>query len=108
MSVTSEVVRIRHLRRTVKIVDRQVGRNAQLYAQAIAQIPDKVRRYPHLRVLISIIEQAHPDWAQAPQKDRRIAELIRAMEPSLEVGELLEVVRAMEQERPDHRGGRPH
>nr|BCX01637.1 MAG: hypothetical protein KatS3mg041_1683 [Bacteroidota bacterium] len=108
MSIASEVIRIRHLRRTSKIVDRQVGRNAQLYAQAIAQIPEKTRRYPHLRVLISIIEQAHPEWAQAPQKDRRIADLIRAMEPSLDVGEILEVIRAMESERPEGRSGRSH
>jgi len=59
-----------------KLVDRQVGRNAQLFAHAIAGLERPEDRYPYLRILVSLIEQAHPEWGQAPEKDRQIGELV--------------------------------
>ena len=32
--------------------------------------------FPYLRILVSLVENAHPEWNQAPQKDQQIAELI--------------------------------
>ncbi|GIV59961.1 DUF4290 domain-containing protein [Rhodocaloribacter litoris] len=83
-----------------KIVDRQVGRNAELFAQAIGQLETAEARYPYLRILISIIEQAHPEWNQAPQKDRQIAHLIMRMSKgTLDLNEVAEVVRVRDEER---------
>ena len=83
-----------------KIADRQVGRNAQLFAQAIAQLETPEDRYPYLRILISIAEQAHPEWNQAPQKDRQIAHLIRHMSnDTLDQQEVADVVRVRDEER---------
>jgi hypothetical protein len=59
-----------------KIFDRQVGRNADLLAEAVGKIPTEQERYPFVRILISIIEQAHPEWNQAPNKDKQVAHLI--------------------------------
>ena len=83
-----------------KIIDRQVGRNAQLFAQAIASLDVPERRYPYLRILISLIESAHSEWNQAPNKDRQIAELIMQMsERQLDPDEVADVVRARDEER---------
>ena len=83
-----------------KIVDRQVGRNAELFAQAIAELESAEARYPYLRILISIIEQAHPEWSQAPQKGQQIAHLIRQMcDNRLAEDEIVEVVRVRDEER---------
>jgi len=59
-----------------KIVDRQVGRNADLFALTIGELKTPEERYGYVRILISIIEQAHPEWNQAPNKDKQIAHLI--------------------------------
>ncbi len=83
-----------------KIVDRQVGRNAELFAQSIAEMESAEQRYPYLRILVSIIEQAHPELNQAPQKDRQIAHLIAGLSKHLlEVDEIAEVVRVRDEER---------
>lgn len=83
-----------------KIVDRQVGRNAQLFAQAIAELETKEERYPYLRILISIIEQAHPEWNQAPHKSEQIAQLIQRMSHvELDYDEIEEVVEVRDKER---------
>ncbi len=83
-----------------KIVDRQVGRNAELFAQAIAQLDSAEARYPYLRILISIIEQAHPEWNQAPQKDRQIAYLIDQLsQGTINSDEAADVVRVRDEER---------
>ena len=82
-----------------KIIDRQVGRNAQLFATSIADKETAEERYPYLRILISIIEQAHPEWNQAPQKDRQIAHLINNMCDSLDQDEVADVVRVRDEER---------
>lgn len=83
-----------------KLIDRQVGRNAQLFARAIADLDDPADRYPYLRILVSLIEQAHPEWGQAPEKDRQIAELVRDLSGGqLAKEEVALVVRARDEER---------
>ena len=83
-----------------KIVDRQIGRNAELFAQAIAKYPSAAERYAYLRILVSIIEQAHPEWNQTPHKDRQIAQLVQRMAPHvLDAEEIAEVVRVRDEER---------
>jgi hypothetical protein len=83
-----------------KIIDRQVGRNAQLFAQALAELDTPERRYPYLRILVSVIEQAHPEWGQAPEKDAQIGALIRELSgDALNAEEAAEVVRARDEER---------
>ena len=83
-----------------KIVDRQVGRNAELFARAITELETPEQRYPYLRILISIVEQAHPEWNQAPQKDRQMAQMISKMSSDmLDVDEVAEVVRVRDEER---------
>ena len=83
-----------------KIIDRQVGRNAQLFARSIADLDTPEQRYPYLRILISLIETAHPEWNQAPNKDRQIAELVRMLsEGLLDTDEVADVVRVRDEER---------
>ena len=86
--------------KTKKIVDRQVGRNAELLAQTIGTMETPELRYPYLRVLISIVELAHPEWTQAQQKDLRIAHLIRRlMGDRVSQEEITEIVRVRDAER---------
>jgi hypothetical protein len=83
-----------------KIIDRQVGRNAQLFAHAIADLDSPERRYPYLRILVSVIEQAHPEWGQAPEKDAQIGALVHELSGgALDAEETAEVVRARDEER---------
>jgi hypothetical protein len=83
-----------------KLVDRQIGRNAQLFAHAIAGLERAEDRYPYLRILVSLIEQAHPEWGQAPEKDRQIAELAEDLsQGQLDKAEVALVVRARDEER---------
>lgn len=83
-----------------RLVDRQVGRNAQLFAAALADLSSSAERFPYLRILISLIETAHPEWSQAPQKDRQIAELIVQMSGDrLDQQEVADVVRVRDEER---------
>lgn len=83
-----------------RIFDRQVGRNAQLFARAIAGLDGPERRYPYLRILVHLVEGAHPEWGQAPQKDRQIAEVIVQMsEGALDADEVAGVVRVRDEER---------
>ena len=83
-----------------KIVDRQVGRNSELFARSITELETPEQRYPYLRILISIVEQAHPEWNQAPQKDRQMAVMISKMSNNLlDVDEVADVVRVRDEER---------
>jgi hypothetical protein len=83
-----------------RILDRQVGRNAQLFAEAIADLDAPEDRYPYLRILVSLIEHAHPEWNQAPQKDRQIAEVVWMMsDRKLDQDEVALVVQARDEER---------
>lgn len=82
------------------MVDRQTGRNAELFAQAIAEMDSKEARYPYLRILVSLVEQAHPEWNQAPHKDEQIAALVRRMsQDALDKEEVAEIVRVRDEER---------
>ncbi len=86
--------------RNKKLVDRQVGRNAELFAYAIAGLPLAEERYPFIRILVSIVEQAHPEWNQTPHKDLQIAHLINRLAPDqLDADEVAEVVRVRDEER---------
>lgn len=82
-----------------KMIDRQVGRNAELFARSIAEMETPEERYPYLRILVSIVEQAHPEWNQAPTKDRQIAQLIHQLSGRLVPDEVAEVVRVRDEER---------
>jgi hypothetical protein len=86
-----------------KIVDRQVGRNAELFAEAIAAMDTVESRYPYLRILVGIAEQAHPEWIQAPQKERQISHLIHQLSrQQLNEDEIAQVVRIRDAERGYH------
>lgn len=83
-----------------RIVDRQIGRNAQLFAKAIAALSQPADRYPYLRILVGLIEQAHPEWSQAPEKDEQIAEVaVELSGGKLDPKEVKLTVRARDEER---------
>lgn len=83
-----------------KILDRQVGRNAQLFAEALADLPTPAERFRYVRILVSLIETGHPEWGQAPGKDHRIAELAVALSGRrLDAEEVAGVVRVRDEER---------
>ncbi len=83
-----------------KILDRQVGRNAQLFARSIADLGAPAERYPYLRILVALVETAHPEWSQAPNKDQQIAELVAQMsDGTLATQEVADVVRVRDEER---------
>lgn len=83
-----------------KIVDKQVGRNSDLFAQAIGKLETRAERYPHLRILVSIIEQAHPEWNHAPNKDRQVSSLVMRMSKGLlDPEEVAEIVQLRDAER---------
>ena len=88
-----------------RIVDRQVGRNAELFARVIAGLEDKEKRYLYLRILVRIVEQAHPEWSQSPERARRIAFLVgRLSDHVLGADEVEEVVKMRDSERGVYRG----
>jgi hypothetical protein len=88
------------MRYDTTMVDRQVGRNTELFAQSVADLESPEERYPYLRILISLIDQAHPEWRQAPNKVGRIAELaVRLSEDALSADEVKEVVRVRDEEK---------
>ena len=62
-----------------EILDQKVGRNAQLFAQAIACLDTPRARFPYLRILVSLIEKAHPEWDEPVRKRRRVARLVGRM-----------------------------
>ncbi|MEO0558365.1 MAG: DUF4290 domain-containing protein [Bacteroidota bacterium] len=83
-----------------RILDRQVGRNAQQLAGAIARFETPAERFPYLRILVSLIENAHPEWNQVAGKDRQIADLVVQMSgQALDADEVAEVVRVRDEER---------
>jgi len=83
-----------------KVADRQVGRNADLFAAKIGEMQTPDERYAYIRILISIIEQAHPEWNQAPNKDKQIAHLIFHMSHGeVPQDETSEIARLRDEER---------
>ena len=86
-----------------RMVDRQVGRNAELFAQSLAEIDSKEERYPYLRILVSLIEQAHPEWKQSPHKVDQMTELACELsQDALDADEVKNVIQVRDRER----GGR--
>jgi hypothetical protein len=86
------------------MVDRQIGRNAELFAQSIAEIDSKEERYPYLRILVSLIEQAHPEWQQSPNKAEQMTRLACELsEDGLDADEVKEVITVRDRERGYHR-----
>ena len=83
-----------------RILDRQVGRNTQLYAEAVGGLDSASDRYPYVRILVALIETAHPEWGQAPQKADQIADLAVALSNrTLDRQEVADVVRVRDEER---------
>jgi hypothetical protein len=83
-----------------KMADRQVGRNAELFAAAIGRLQTPEARLPYLRILVSIIEQAHPEWINSPRKAEQIAGLISEMNGAeLCPNEIGEAIRVRDTER---------
>lgn len=92
------------MRYDTTMTDRQVGRNAELFAQSIGDLDSKEERYPYLRILVSLVEQAHPEWRQAPNKAKQVAELaVQLSDDGLDVDEVEEVVHVRDKERGYHR-----
>jgi len=90
-----------------QIIDREVGRNAELFSHAVAELDTPADRYPYLRILVSIVEQAHPEWKQAGFKDEKVADLLTQMsDGKLDQDEVKEVVRMRDAEQKRKRGGR--
>ena len=56
------------MRMNEKMLNRQLGRNAQEFAQAIGRMETPAVRYPYLRELLAVIEEARPEWAEAAHK----------------------------------------
>jgi len=91
------------MRYDARMVDRQIGRNAELFAQSIAEIDSKEERYPYLRILVSLIEQAHPEWRQAPNKAEQMANLACELSnDALDGEEVEQVVTVRDRERGYH------
>ena len=83
-----------------EILDRKVGRNAQLFALAIARLDTPRARFPYLRILISLIENAHPEWDRSQRKERQVARLVgRMSDDGLCEKEVTGVVQARDDER---------
>ncbi len=83
-----------------RILDRQVGRNAQILARATSELETPADRFAYLRILVSLVETAHPEWSQAPRKADRVADLVVALsDGSLDTTEVADVVRVRDEER---------
>lgn len=83
-----------------KIIDRQIGRNAELFALAVGEKATREERYPLVRILVSILEQARPEWNQSPNKDRQIAHIVFKMSKgAIPLDETAEIVRLRDMER---------
>jgi len=85
-----------------RMVDRQIGRNAELFAQSIAEIETKEERYPYLRILAGLVEQAHPEWKQSPRKVEQMTELACELSNDLDEDEVREVIEVRDRERGYH------
>ena len=83
-----------------RILDRQVGRNAQILARATGELETPAERFAYLRILVSLVETAHPEWSQAPKKADRVADLVVALsDGALNPAEVVGVVRVRDEER---------
>ena len=83
-----------------RLLDRQIGRNAQLLAEATGALATAEERFPYVRILVSLVEAAHPEWNGAPQKSRQIADLVHALsDRTLDADEVAAAVRVRDEER---------
>lgn len=83
-----------------RLLDRQIGRNAQLFAEAVAALPTPEARFPYLRILVSLIEAAHTEWTQAAVKERQVADAAHVLSGHLlDRDEVAAVVRVRDEER---------
>lgn len=83
-----------------RLLDRQIGRNAQLLAEAIGDLSSAEARFPYVRILVALIEAAHPEWSGSPQKGRQIAEVaVLLSDRTLEADEVAAIVRVRDEER---------
>ncbi|PEN12241.1 DUF4290 domain-containing protein [Longibacter salinarum] len=82
------------------MVDRQVGRNAELFSRSIADLDSREERYPYLRILVSLVEQAHPEWKSTPTKDDQVTDLVvRLSDGKLDEEEVKDVLKMKTKEK---------
>jgi len=82
------------------MVDRQVGRNAELFSRSIASLDTAEERYPYLRILVSLVEQAHPEWKSTPTKNEQVTDLVvRLSDGQLDEEEVKEVLKIKTKEK---------
>jgi hypothetical protein len=82
------------------MVDRQVGRNAELFSRSIASLDTAEERYPYLRILVSLVEQAHPEWKSTPTKNEQVTDLVvRLSDGQLDEEEVKEVLKMKTKEK---------
>ncbi len=86
------------MRTADKMFNRQLGRNAQRYAEALASLDTAEARYPHLRTLVGVIEQSRPEWITIGRKDELFAELIRDLGADLPAEEVAQAIHARDLE----------
>ncbi len=86
------------MRSADKMFNRQLGRNAQGYAEALAGLDTPAARYPHLRTLVGVIEQSRPEWITVGRKEELFAELIRDLGADVPADEIAQAVQARDLE----------
>ncbi len=83
-----------------KMFNRQMGRNAQLFARKVGEMETPEARYPYLRMLVGVVEQARPEWVEVPEKAQLYTHLINEMaEQPIAPEEIARVVRVRDRER---------
>ena len=88
------------MRYNEKMFNRQIGRNAQLLAEAVGRMETPEARYPYLRSLLAVIEEARPEWAEADHRVSLYTHLVRDLSRAdLAEAEVEAAVRAREAER---------
>ena len=88
------------MRYNEKMFNRQLGRNAQLFAQAVGRMETPEARHPYLRQLVAVIEEARPEWAEVAHKVPLYTHLVRELcGPFVGDEEIEAAVRARDAER---------
>lgn len=88
------------MRYNEKMFNRQLGRNAQQFAQAIGRMETPEARHPYLRQLVAVIEEARPEWAEVAHKGALYTHLVRELCGPLVTDEEIDAaVRARDAER---------
>ena len=83
-----------------KMLNRQIGRNAQLFAGVVSTLDTPEARYPYLRILVNVIEGVRPEWVQVEQKAQLFTHLINEMaEAPIDADEIARVVAVRDAER---------